>query len=236
MSDTRRFKRPLLNAAQAQKHVTLNEALVRVDALGAARVERRDLSVPPTSVADGDAYIIGPGATEDWAGRDGDLALFSNGGWDIVIPWSGCRVWIAAEGAAAVFNGTGWIVGHTTGSPGRAATLSRIVQIDHVLAAGAMSTTEPVIPDKAVMLGVTGRVIEEITGATSWSLGVPGAGNRYGSGYGTGVNSYAHGLAGWPQTYYSHTPLMVMAEGGSFTAGSIRLAAHFLEIAVPDAV
>src|SRR5699024_8988184 len=97
MSDTPRFAMPLLDAAQAQKHVTVNEALSRADALAAARVERRDLDEPPAGAADGHVFIVATGATGDWAGRAGALALSLNGGWEFVDPWEGASFWVAAE-------------------------------------------------------------------------------------------------------------------------------------------
>ena len=107
-----------------------------------------------------------------------------------------------------------------------AATVQRVAQIDHVLAAGGNSVTGPVIPDKAVVFGVTGRVTTAITGASGWSLGVPGAIDRYGTGYGTALGAFAHGVTGQPQTYYGGTAIEVTAEGGAFTGGAVRLAVH----------
>ena len=81
MSDTSRYAMPLLDAAQAQKHVTVNEALLRADALGARVAEDKGLTVPPVGPADGTAWIVGAAATGDWAGQDDAIALFLNGGW-----------------------------------------------------------------------------------------------------------------------------------------------------------
>ena len=64
MSETGSLSLPLLLPSQAQKHVTVNEALVRVDALASSRVETRDQTVPPTSPADGETHIVGAGAGE----------------------------------------------------------------------------------------------------------------------------------------------------------------------------
>ena len=236
MSDTPRLNLPLLDAAQAQKHVTINEALTRTDALASARVESRDLSTPPGSAVDGEAYIVGPSATGEWAGQEGDLALSLNGGWDFVTPWSGCTVWIEAEKSHVTFDGAIWVAGRTGGGAGGAVTLTRIAEVDHTLAAGTVSTTSAVIPDKAVVLGVTGRVIEEITGASGWSLGVGGSTDRYGTGYGTALNAFAHGVTGQPQAYFGATALEITAEGGSFTAGRIRLAIHYADIMPPSVV
>ena len=235
MSETPRFAMPLLDAAQAQKHVTVNEALMRADVLGAGRVENRHLPEPPALPVDGNMHIVGTGATGAWAGRDGDLALFLNGGWEFVAPWDGCAVWVAAERTRVTRIGGAWMQEEGGTGPGGAATAARVVEIDHVLD-GAVSTTAPIIPDKAIVLGVTGRVVAEITGATGWSLGIDGSPDRYGSGYGAGAGAYAHGVTGQPQAYYGATPLVITAQGGDFTGGTLRLAVHLMELLPPAAV
>ena len=60
---------PFLFAAQAQKHVTLNESLLRLDAVVQLTVLDRDLAAPPGSPADGDRFIIAAGASGAWAGQ-----------------------------------------------------------------------------------------------------------------------------------------------------------------------
>lgn len=54
----------------------LNLALNVVDALLNSAVLSMALTAPPGSPADGDLYIVGPGATGAWAGRSGDLARY----------------------------------------------------------------------------------------------------------------------------------------------------------------
>lgn len=235
MSDTLRFNLPLLDAAQAQKHVTVNEALVRTDAVGARRAESKSLTTPPAAL-DGEVHIVGTGSSGDWAGQDNALAIFTNGGWDFVAPWSGLLVWIEDEGANALFTEAGWITAPLSGSTGGAQTIGRVVEIDHTLTVGASSTTVAAIPDKAIVLGVTARVAAEITGATTWSLGVSGSPDRYGSGFGTAQNSFAHGVTGQPQAYFGATPLVATAAGGDFTGGALRIAVHILEIAPPVSI
>lgn len=234
MSETARFAMPLLDAAQAQKHVTVNEALARADALSAGRVERRDLSAPPPA-ADGEVFVVAAGATGEWAGREGALAVFLNGGWEFVAPWEGASFWVAAERLRITRDGGDWVEGRVSGAPGGAATLGRVVEVDLSLS-GASSATADVIPDKAVVLGVTGRVMGAITGATSWELGVAGSTGRYGTGYGVAAGSFAHGVTGQPQAYYGGASLVATATGGDFTAGTVRLAVHMLELSPPDAV
>ena len=174
MSDTPKFAMPLLDAAQAQKHVTVNEALSRADALAAGRVERRDLAAPPASAADGETFIVGQGATGEWAGQDGALALYLNGGWEFVAPWEGAAFWVAAERLRVTRDGGAWVEGRAAGSWGGAATLGRVIELDQALS-GASVTTAALIPDKAVVLGVTGRVIEAIGGRPGGRWASPAA-------------------------------------------------------------
>jgi len=80
---------PYIQPAQAQKHVTHNEALRMLDALVQLAVESRALSAPPTSPADGARYIVASGATGDWAGQDHAVALNAGGGWLFLTPNAG---------------------------------------------------------------------------------------------------------------------------------------------------
>jgi hypothetical protein len=63
MTTTPHLALPLIAAAQAQKHVTHNEALFAVDALLHCAVKDKDLAAPPASPAEGDRYIVAGAAT-----------------------------------------------------------------------------------------------------------------------------------------------------------------------------
>lgn len=70
---------PFIMAAQAQKHVTHNEALRVLDGVVQLSVKDRDLTAPPPSPADGDRYIVASGATGAWAGWDLNVAFWADG-------------------------------------------------------------------------------------------------------------------------------------------------------------
>jgi len=47
---------------------------------------------PPASPACGACYLVAGGATGDWAGRDGMLAGYTDGGWRFFAPIEGMRL------------------------------------------------------------------------------------------------------------------------------------------------
>ncbi len=237
MAETSQFGLPLLAAAQAQKHVTVNEALARLDALAQIRITST-AATPPASPVDGEAHVVAAGASGEWVGRDGQLAIFANGGWIFVAPKAGWTAWHEGEGRAISHDGTGWQPGALTVATAGAATLGAIAVIDQIITSGTTVTVPAAIPGNAVVVGVTGRVLTAISGAgvTGWRLGVAGSENRYGSGLGLAVGSYALGLTGGPMTYYAATDLVIAAEGGSFDGGAIRIAVHHLQLTPPAVV
>ena len=110
MSDTTALLAlPFLMAAQAQKHVTHNEALRLLDGLVQLSVKDRDLAAAPGSPADGDRYIVASGATGVWAGWDLNIALWADGAWLRLPPRTGWRAWVEDEGVLLVYDGSAWI-------------------------------------------------------------------------------------------------------------------------------
>lgn len=110
MSDiSARLSLPYLMPSQAQKHVTHNEALARLDALVQLSVLAFDATQPPASPDIGDIHAIGTGATDAWAGHDGQLGLFTDTGWSFVPPQQGWRAWGVAESELRVYSGGTWL-------------------------------------------------------------------------------------------------------------------------------
>ena len=99
---------PYLVAAQAQKHVTHNEALRLLDALVQLSVLNLNLTAPPASPADGDRHIVAAGATGLWAGWDLNIATWVDGAWLRLVPRVGWLAHVAAEGLFRVWTGTVW--------------------------------------------------------------------------------------------------------------------------------
>ena len=236
MTETANLGLPLVQAAQAQKHVSVNTALGRLDALTQIVIASRSLTVPPQTAPQGTLFAVPEGATGLWAGQDGRLALWSGGGWEFVDPAGGWRGWIVDEGLTALHDGTSWAPGAVAVSVGGAAVAFRVMEIDHVVSAGTTSATPPIVPQGGIVFGVTGRVLDALGGsATSFRIGVePGFADRYGSGIGTGAGAWFRGVTGTPVAYYTDTALTLSAEDGSFGGGGlVRIAVHLAELGLP---
>lgn len=236
MSDTPQLKLPLLAAAQAQKHVTVNEALIRLDALTHPVALTATLAAPPSAV-DGDAFIVPDDATGAWTGRERTLAVFDNGGWLFLAPRRGWRVWVEDLNDYATYVSDRWIFALSGAYEEGAYASLRISKSDESLLGGS-HTTSLLLPDRAVVIGVTARVIADVTGAglTGLRIGVPGADDRYGSAIGLAKDASSNGVTGAPVAYYAATPVVISAEGGAFDGGEVRLAAHYILLTPPDIV
>lgn len=108
MSDTPRLGLPLLAAGQAQKHVTHNDALMRLDALVHLVVASRTQTAPPASPGETAAYIVPSGGSGAFAGHEDDLAIFEDGAWSFLEPRAGWQAWVTDEAEHHVWTATQW--------------------------------------------------------------------------------------------------------------------------------
>lgn len=99
---------PYLLPSQAQKHVTHNEALRRLDVAVQLAVIARDVTAPPASPAQGDRYLVPAGATGDWAGQDGTIAVYDMNTWIFQAPVAGWRARVLSEDTQVRFDGIAW--------------------------------------------------------------------------------------------------------------------------------
>jgi len=246
MSDaTTHLLLPYILAAQAQKHVSHNEALRILDGLVQLSVLDRDLTAPPVSPADGDQYIVGSGATGDWAGWDLNVALLTDGAWLRLPPRTGWRLWVLAEEVMLVRLSAGWITldaamgllvrGTSTDlAEGALGSTTRAAVIEASVAglSGSGVTTGLTIPAGALVIGVSARVTTAITGATGFALGTAAEPSAFGAGFGPALGALAE-LPIAPRAFALASPVRVSAESGDFTGGALRLACHILSIGAP---
>jgi hypothetical protein len=236
---------PWLQAAQAQKHVTHNEALRRLDGLVNLTVEDRSRSAPPANAAEGAAYLVAGGASGLWAGWSGDIALWSDGAWLRLPARPGWRLWVLAEDLLLVRVAAGWVTldaamgllvrgGSTDLVEGALGSTTRAAVIEASVAglSGSGVTTGLTIPAGALVIGVSARVTTAIPGATGFALGTAAEPSIFGAGFGAGLGTLAE-LPIAPRAFAVATPVRVSAEGGSFTGGALRLACHILSIGAP---
>jgi hypothetical protein len=99
---------PYIDAAQAQKHVTHNEALRMLDAIVQLSVTARNVVSTPVSPAEGGRWLVGGGATGAFAGNTNNVAVFQDGLWRFFVPQKGWHAYVESEGAFILFDGTNW--------------------------------------------------------------------------------------------------------------------------------
>ncbi|WBU65348.1 DUF2793 domain-containing protein [Paracoccus aerodenitrificans] len=232
---TSRFSLPLVQASQAQKHVTVNESLARLDGLVNLVLNSVTQHEPPLTAAEGACFAVPPGASGAWAGQEGRIAIASNGGWVFVAAQAGMRGFIADQGVQAIHDGSDWVPGALTLGLYGSALAARMAETEIAISAGGAVVTDLLIPNAAMVIGATARVTEEITGSLeSWRMGTEGATDRFGSLLGTGAGSWARGMLSQPVTYWQPSPVILTATGGMFTGGRVRIAVHWLELTLPS--
>jgi hypothetical protein len=152
MSDTPLLALPYLAASQAQKHVTHNEALSVIDGLLHLAVISRVLATPPATPLDGDRYLIAAAPTASWATHGGHIALRMEGAWRFLIPRKGWQMWVEAENALLVFDGTNWI------SPGVPSSLQNLTLLG--VNATADATNKLAVSSASVLFNNVGAGVQ----------------------------------------------------------------------------
>ena len=113
MSDdaSARLGLPYLVAGQLQKHITLNEALTRLDVLVQTCVQSRSRTDQPSSPDEGALFILPGQATgEAWeAFQPGDLVRFEAGSWLVVPVSEGLLALVLDEPGLVARVGHSWI-------------------------------------------------------------------------------------------------------------------------------
>lgn len=108
---TDRLALSLIAPGQAQKEMTHNEALARLDIMVQPVVQAVAPSTVPASPTLGQCWVVGVGATGAWAGRDGALAAWTGGGWRFVTAFEGMTAWSIADAMIAIRRGSNWLIG-----------------------------------------------------------------------------------------------------------------------------
>jgi hypothetical protein len=101
---------PYLFASQADKHVTVNAAFDRIDAIAQLKVKSASILIEPTQPNEGDQYILPAGKTgPSWSGlQSGHIARWVAGGWMIMVPKEGWQAWVEDNQTLLMFSGANW--------------------------------------------------------------------------------------------------------------------------------
>lgn len=153
MSQSTNLKLPYLAANQAQKHVTVNESLRRLDALIQIAVESAALAAPPATPAEGQSWIVAATPSGAWAGQGGKLAAWQDGAWAFHTPRDGWIVWDKATAQIFV-----WRAGLAVWTP---------------LTAGALTDATFVMQDDADAAKQARFELAGLTSGTTRSYGLP---------------------------------------------------------------
>ena len=89
---------PSLVEGQTNSETTVNQSLQIIDSLMAGRIEDRNLTAPPGSPVNGQAYIVAASPSGAWTGKAGKIALFETG-WTFITPTGGMQFFIHDEKA-----------------------------------------------------------------------------------------------------------------------------------------
>ncbi len=228
---TPRLNLPYLKPDQAQKHVTVNEALRQLDMLVQARILEMDVATPPQNPASGDSYILAKTPLGDWIGQGSNMAVYVDGAWTFLVPQAGWRVWDQNSAQLKIFTGSIWMV-----VGGAEHGLEFVtVKADHQIVSGDFNDTSLVIKDRDLVFGITARVLMPLPSGQKWRCGVGADAGRYGSYIGGDKESTNIGVTGAPQAYYANTPVRITAQSGSLSEGIIRMHLHVLRLGLPPA-
>lgn len=239
MPDSSNLALPLLASNQAQKHVTVNEALRKLDALVQLSVLSQGLNAPPTGV-EGERYIAGSAPTGAWTGGAYNVFVYANGAWVRLPPRTGWTAYNISTGMLLYWSGSAWLqlnavtdlAAQVTAANGARTGIAVFEQQLTLTASGQGTTGSGRFPSRSIMLGASVRVTLAITGTcTSFEVGITGETNKFGGTLPKALNTTNVGVIG-PTAVYALTPVLITGVGGTITGGRVRVAIHYLTCGV----
>ena len=242
MSDlSARLALPFLQPAQAQKHVTHNEALRRLDLLVQLQVEAFDATTPPTLPLEGQIWALGAAPTGSWTGQGGQLAAWVDGAWMFIAPQDG---WRAAMGSdLRIHMPAGWVapdlpvlddlpglgIGTAHDTTNRLAVAAPAALLSHAGAGHQLKINKATAADTASLLyqtGFSGRAEMGTAGADDFSIKVSADGSTWHDGLvvdrATGKAALPNGATiGGTEAYRRGNILGTVSESGGVPTGAV---------------
>ncbi len=107
---------PFLIPNQAQKEITVNTALEKIDAILNTGIKAIQSSAP-SNPSEGDVYIISaPIFSSEWFNQENNIAYYSNAQWNFIIPQEGMSVFVIFDRSFYAYINSSWTsIGTETG-------------------------------------------------------------------------------------------------------------------------
>ncbi len=109
MSITPRLNLPYIMPAQAQKHVTHNEALIRLDGIVQLSCIELARETPPETPNQNDRYCIGLNPNGVWQNKANQIAVYQDKAWMFYRPNEGWTAWMQDQHAHYIFTNGDWV-------------------------------------------------------------------------------------------------------------------------------
>jgi len=227
MSQTGRLGLPYIVTSQAQKEVTHNEGLNRLDAF-VTPVVSEIVDTPPVSPVVGVLVIVGTSPTGDFVAHENELAQYLTGGWIFYTPFKWMDAVVESLDSRMSYDGSGWVpfglIMKDSGEYLRVGHKQEDITVDSGVSVDSAIT----IPDRSILLTVNIRVMTAVTGATSFDVGITGEPNKFGGSIGVALDSTNVGVIG-PTAFYADTAIRLTANGSNFSGGVVRTTMQYLQ-------
>lgn len=191
---TENLQLPFIQAAQAQKHVTHNEALEVLDVTVQLTIQNFDRLTPPANPSAGEAWALGATPVDAWDGQAGAIAAWQGGGWIFVTPKEGWRAWGMQPEEMRVYRAGTWGplvsfdnlarvgINATADSTNRLAVSSDATLLNHAGSGHQVKVNKATESDTAALLyqtGFSGRAELGLAGNDDFSLKVSADGTNF---------------------------------------------------------
>jgi hypothetical protein len=150
MSNTANLVLPYLAVGQAQKHVTVNETLRKLDAIIQLSVVSATTAAEPSTPTDGAVYIIPAGKSgTHWAAfANNSLGYYRDGAWIEITPREGWLAFVKDTDLLLGYSGSAW----SMFAPGRIITMSATDKVVGRSSSGAGAAEEIAFTNQARQL------------------------------------------------------------------------------------
>lgn len=117
MDTSEKLALPYILPSQAQKHVTHNEALRRLDAIVQLSCLSAGSNAAPPSPLPGERHLAGTSPQGEWLGHANEVAVYQEGSWVFFQPQAGWLCWDEGSERLLAWHNNEWAVGSGGANP-----------------------------------------------------------------------------------------------------------------------